>query len=246
MRVQNTVENNLQVWDRQYVWREDGDEWDGQARACGQPYETWKGSVVKTFLSPNITSSSIVLEIGPGHGRWSKELAGRCLELILIDLSPNCIQFCRELLSEHDNIRYIVNDGRALMGVAETSVDFIWSFDAFVHMDRETIASYLGEIRRVLKPGAMAIIHHAGRSHPFLWLAPILSGSQRGKHVYDRLTLGGVRETDGWRSNISRELFRGLASKKGLRVSSQVQRWGPNSEFGVPRFGDFVTTLFKT
>ncbi len=96
--MKNTVENKLRLWNQDYGWSKRGDEWDGQARFCGQPYNQWKQSIVDTFIVSN-TANSVVLEIGPGHGRWSRIIAGLCRQLILVDLSPQCIQFCKNLLS---------------------------------------------------------------------------------------------------------------------------------------------------
>ena len=90
--MKNTIDNNFATWDRRHGWPLDGDEWDGQARDCGQPYERWKKSLVDTLILPNISNGSVVLEIAPGHGRWSKEIAGVAKELILVDLSPTCIE----------------------------------------------------------------------------------------------------------------------------------------------------------
>ena len=42
--MQNTIQGNLKTWDREHHWAHDGDEWDGQARYCGVPYDEWKSS----------------------------------------------------------------------------------------------------------------------------------------------------------------------------------------------------------
>jgi hypothetical protein len=146
--MRNSIEDNLVFWDQQYDWPKDGDEWDGQARFCRQPYDAWKKSLVETFVAPNISLSSVVLEIAPGHGRWSKEMVGRCKELILVDLSPSCIGFCKEIFASYHHVRYITNDGMSLNAVEDNGVDFVWSYDSFVHMDKDTIGSYLAACRR--------------------------------------------------------------------------------------------------
>jgi SAM-dependent methyltransferase len=43
----------------------------------------------------------------------------------------------------------------------DDSVDFVFSFDSFVHIDREIVDAYLGEIGRILKPGGKGFIHHS-------------------------------------------------------------------------------------
>ena len=254
--MKNTVENNLRAWDQNHDWPKDGDEWIGQAKYSRQPYNKWKTSLVETFIAPNVNVGSVVLEIAPGHGRWSKEMVNRCKELILVDLSPNCIEYCKELFGSHHHVRYIVNDGKTLTGVENNYVDFVWSYDSFVHMDKDTIGSYLEEINRVLRPGGKAIIHHAGRKHAFLWLGFLRHWGTRGKKLYKRISMEkpkdkklrakeNSRYSDGWRSNVSKRVVRKLAVHKGLVVEDQVRYWGRNNEFGVPRFGDWITILTK-
>jgi ubiquinone/menaquinone biosynthesis C-methylase UbiE len=242
-RMRNSIENNFRKWNDDYDWPKDGDEWDGQARFSGQPYEAWKDSIVATFLAPNLSPESVVLEIAPGHGRWSNEIVDRCGRLILVDLSPNCIEFCQRRFASHDNVEYLVNDGRSLQGVADDSVDFVWSYDAFVHIGADVIDHYLRELRRVLKPGGQAAIHHAGRTHSFLWLGFLRDFGALGTNVYKALSMGKVGDDDGWRSNVSQRTIRQLATHHGLRVQDQLQTWGKNNEFGLERYGDFVTTL---
>ncbi|VVM06591.1 hypothetical protein MAMT_01303 [Methylacidimicrobium tartarophylax] len=93
--MRNTREANLRVWNKEYSWSEDGEEWKGQAHLCGVPYAEWKVSVVEHLLAPGIAPGGTVLEIGPGHGRWTAEILPRCGRTILVDLSPNCIEHCR-------------------------------------------------------------------------------------------------------------------------------------------------------
>lgn len=91
--MKNSIENNLKKWNDEYGWGADGDEWNGQSRVSGQPYPEWKVSIVKTFIEPNLGPNVVVLEIAPGHGRWTREMIGRCRELFLVDLSPTALSF---------------------------------------------------------------------------------------------------------------------------------------------------------
>lgn len=249
--MKNSVEINLKIWNEEHAWRKDGDEWDGQASYCEKPYEEWKAALIDEFLMPNLASSSnagrcpVVLEIAPGHGRWTQEIVERCKELYLVDLSTNCIEFCKERFSGYDHVRYFVNNGRSLDCIEDQNIDFVWSFDSFVHMDEETITSYLGEISRVLKTGGIAIIHHAGRRHRLLWLQFLGSMGELGERLYRHLSLKNANNGDGWRSNMSRQLFKRIANDAGLVATKQSQYWGRKNEFGVPRYGDYITTLRK-
>ena len=251
--MRNTIENNRRRWDEEHKWRRGGNEWVGQAKASGQPYRKWKRSVVRTFIAPNVRRRFTVLEIGPGRGRWSRKIAERCRELILVDLSPSCIDHCRELFGEDGNVTYVVGDGRSLPGVADGSVDFVWSYDAFVHMDPGTIAAYFAEIERVLRPGGKAVIHHSGRRHRRLRLRFLRHLGKWPARLYTRLSLEQpddprlreLQRDGGWRADVSKRMVKELAAEAGLKVKKQVRWWGENKEFGVPRYGDWIATLRK-
>lgn len=241
----NSIESNLAVWDEAYQWPEDGDEWSGQARYCNQNYEDWKSSIVDTFINPYLSRDSSVLEIAPGHGRWTQDIIGNCGQLTLIDLSPSCIAHCRKLFSDHDNIAYLVNDGKSLEGVEDESVDFIWSFDSFVHMSRSVIDDYFREIHRVLKEGGVAIIHHAGRNDFSTRLNFLRSAGKTGRRIYKFISIKRLRGDDGWRSDISRQAVAGLAMKNGLTVDSQVRSWGSQNQYSVEKYRDYISILRK-
>lgn len=242
MNGKNTIENNRRLWDQDYDWPEDGDEWNGQAAYCGQDYSLWKQALIDHFVTPRLHARATLLEIGPGHGRWARHIAGRCGMFYLADLSTSCLEHCRSILGE-DHLAYIPTDGHSLTGVPDASVDFAWSYDVFVHIGPADIAGYLRDLARVLKPGGEAVIHHAGRSDAILPLDGIRQWGPFFLKLYNRLSLGVWSTTDGWRSAISRECFARLATEAGLEVVRQQQEFGPGNAFAVRRFGDWITTL---
>ncbi len=240
---ENSVAENLRVWDREYGWPEDGEEWQGQAIACGVPYADWKAALIERLIVPYAAPGSTVLEIAPGHGRWTEALAARAGRLILVDLSPSCIAFCQERFRDHAGLAPFVGDGRSLPPALRAEVDLVWSFDAFVHIGPADIAAYLVEMRRVLRPGGLAVIHHANRRH---WTLPLHGMRQlgpRGATLYRYLSLGLDEVQDGWRSPVSARRFRSLAKAAGLEVVEQLSRWGDGDRYGVPRFRDRVSVL---
>ena len=95
------------------------------------------------------------------------------------------MEFCKKLFASYHHVRYITNNGMSLNEVEDNDVDFVWSYDSFVHMDKDTIGNYLGEIYRVLKPEGKAVIHHPGRTHTFLWLGFMMSWGKIGTHIYN-------------------------------------------------------------
>ena len=216
------IERNLRQWDQKHPWSQDGDEWSGQAAVCKVPYEVWKESLVANLLLPNLTGETTALEIAPGHGRWTEYIARHARHVIVVELSPSCLAFCRDRFADLSNIDYYLTTGSTLPRFAAGRVDFVWSYDSFVHMDKGVISSYLAEIRRVLKPGGTATIHHSDVADP-------------GSHQQNG--------APGWRSAMSGALMRELAETAGLAVLSQFTYWDEEAKIGVPRFGDQITTV---
>ena len=103
---------------------------------------------------------------------------------------------------------------------ANNSVQFIWSFDSFVHIEPDITAAYMAEFARVLSPGGRCVIHHPGTP----------SFSQRA---------------NGGRSELTSQLVARLASGHGLAVLSQVDSWGPGLRSNTKLFADCVSTLEK-
>ena len=214
------VAKNLKRWDKDHAWPEHGDEWNRQAAACGIDYPQWKASLVAHLIAPHVGPATHVLEIAPGHGRWTEYLIARAGRVTAVDLSPSCIDYCRQRFAGAANVDYHVTDGTSLPPDAQ--VDFVWSFDAFVHMDRDVIASYLREIARVLKPGGAAIVHHSN-------VADFETHTQA--------------KAEGWRAPMTAALFAELARDAGLAVEDQFVHWDADGRIGVPRLGDRITQM---
>lgn len=242
MNGSNSIENNRRIWDRDYAWPADGDEWNGQAAHCGQPYPRWKAALIEAFIEPRLRPDAVVLEIGPGHGRWARHMAGRVAHTYLADLSPSCLEFCRGVLGD-DGVSYVPTDGHSLTGVPDGVVDFAWSYDVFVHIGPEDVAGYLRDLARVLRPGGEAVIHHAGRRHALLPVDGVRQWGGVWLKAYNYLSIGAWSTDDGWRSAISRRRFARMATAAGLEVVHQQQDFGPGNAFAVRRYGDWITTL---
>lgn len=238
----NSIENNRRVWDRDYHWLADGDEWNGQAAYCGQPYAAWKEALVAAFLAPAVCLDSAVLEIGPGHGRWTRFIRDHCGMLYLADLSANCLDFCRREFGDARTV-YVPTDGHSLAGIPDAAIDFAWSYDCFVHIGPRDTAGYLRDLRRVLKPGGRAVIHHPGRRHALLWLDGLRRCGPLALKTYTWMSLGTWSTDEGWRASMSRRRFARFAREAGLEVMCQQQGFGAGNAYGVWRYGDWITTL---
>lgn len=236
----NSVVDNLAQWDIRDPWPKNGDEWGGQARACGVAYEDWKAGIMARY-GPFLATGGTVLEIGPGHGRWSEWLVERAGLLVLCDISPNCLDACRGRLAGRGRVRTHVSQGDDLPADLTRQVDAVWSYDCFVHVGPLQCERYLFEIARVLRPGGVAVVHHADRP----------SGSVARAVARIRSWFREKSDTaadHGWRSRVSRRDIRRWARRAGLVLVRQETTWdglspGGHCRIGVPRFGDCITVL---
>jgi SAM-dependent methyltransferase len=240
-----SVDWNHEVWGSEHKWDSSGDEWSGMAAYCGQPYPEWKAALVENFLLPDLGPARDVLEVAPGHGRWSSLMVGAVHSLTLVDLSQSCIDACRERFADASNVTYIVNDGTSLSGVPDESLDFIWSFDSFVHMEGDIIASYLREFARVLRPGGRIVIHHADKRPVAVKLAPTLKRAGTPGRVILRLLGQGRLRDSGNRSEVSRFSVARDAQAVGLSVIKQTDRWGTGGKCTVGKYHDTITLLSR-
>jgi cyclopropane fatty-acyl-phospholipid synthase-like methyltransferase len=114
------------------------------------------------FLLPYVHPDFTCVEIGPGGGRWTRYLM-TCLELY-------CVELYQELLDElatnfrAPGLQLIRNNGTDFPGVPDGSTDFLFSYGTFVHLERDAIAAYLANMKRLLKPKTNVVIHYSDKS----------------------------------------------------------------------------------
>ena len=202
-----TTEQNFVAWEHDYEWSAEGDEW---SVSWGTAAAQWHGCLLPRLR--HFLPARHILEIAPGHGRWTQYLLDLAERLTIVDLSPACIEVCGRRFARHEHIEYVVNDGRSLTAVADASIDLVFSFDSLVHVEADTINDYLHEICRVLGPDGAAFVHH----------------SNIGQYVMDV-----EREADALPATHSRALsvtadrFDEMASAAGLRcISQELIAWG--------------------
>src|SRR5262249_3583342 len=138
-----TIAENKDLFDSSYDWSRGGEEW---SQWWGMAQAQWAGSLyprVFPFLKGRI------LEIAPGHGRWTQFLRDHCTSLIGVDLAPSCVNECRRRFKTDPHLHFEVGDGRMLSMVADTSIDFAFSFDSLVHAEADVLETYAVELARV-------------------------------------------------------------------------------------------------
>jgi SAM-dependent methyltransferase len=199
-----TIEQNERQWDS-YQWRDQGDEW---SKRWGGPDYQWSGTLyprVREFLP-----AGTILEIAPGHGRWTHYLLSHCDRLIGVDLSAGCVAACTERFADRPQASFHKNDGRSLAAVPDGEVDFAFSFDSLVHAERDVLESYVHELARKLAPDGVAFIHHSN-------IAPYVD-PKTGKLPFDNI---------GWRgATMSASLFEQFCREAGLCcIGQELVNW---------------------
>ena len=137
-----------------------GDEW-------GNVADTIK--LIEQYIYPYITKTSTVGEIGVGGGRIASKISSHVKKLYCFDISEPMLERAKNALSNYSNINYILLTEASLPESLSSSLDFIYSFDVFVHLDLHTIWKYFLEIRRILKPGGKAFLHTTNLKSPKGW-----------------------------------------------------------------------------
>jgi len=199
----HTPMDNRRLWSA-YDWSGGGEEWGPQEGRL---------ALIDAKLEGRLPPDAVIIEIGPGAGRWSAELQPLAARLTLVDVTEMAIELCRRRFSEMQNVEVLRTAGASLPGVASASADLVWSMEAFVHMAPVDVAAYVAEIARVLKPGGLALVHHAGRYH-----------------------------RRGWRAPMTARLFARLATDQGLFVEEQFDSWGKKG-FNVHASHDTISVL---
>jgi cyclopropane fatty-acyl-phospholipid synthase-like methyltransferase len=97
-----------------------------------------------------------VLEIGCGAGRITRALAKLFGEVHAVDVSGEMVSRARHALADHTNAYVYQNNGKDLSILPPGPYDFAFSMIVFQHIpSREVIYSYVREVHRLLRPGAL-------------------------------------------------------------------------------------------
>lgn len=114
---------------------------------------------IKHKLDALITPQSTVLELGTLNGKWTRYLL-EAKKVICVDINTEFITWISERYSNYlSKISFYITQGDELAGIEGNSVDLVFSIDTLVRVEKESIYAYLHEIKRVLKPKGVAILH---------------------------------------------------------------------------------------
>jgi SAM-dependent methyltransferase len=204
----NSASLNKAIWEA-WDWSASGDEWTTSPE--------WKRAFIRNVLEREIPTRQDILEIGPGAGRWTESLLERARRYIGVDISSTCVEHCRKRFGSDSRATFVVGSGSDLAAVADRSIDAIWSYDAFVHINSAEVAGYVEEFWRVLRPGAAAVIHHGA--------------------------VGGA--TGGWRSNLTATALAEMVARRGLVLEKSFDHWVDGSTVHTLSYGDRIAVIRK-
>ncbi len=146
-----------------------------------------------------------VCELGCGPGHVARYLSDRGVEASGCDLSPAMIEEARRL---HPGVTFREQDMLAL-DAPDASLAGVVSFYAIVHLLPEHLTAAFREMRRVLRPGGLALVaFHVGRG---------------GGETVRPGELWGVAVTLDWVFFRTADVVRSLA-EAGLAVTETIER----------------------
>jgi Methyltransferase domain len=104
---------------------------------------------IKPFINPN----TVVLEIGPGRGAWTKAISERNPKHIYaVDVVPP--DHFLEYVGRSSNIDYIQTNDFSLGEIQDGSIDYFFSFGCFCHLRPEMCIAYIDALAIKMKCGA--------------------------------------------------------------------------------------------
>ena len=209
---------------RYYIWAEAADSEESFRASGARDYKRYvAGFLPALHLDP---AKRVALEIGCGPGRVSEFFARDFHALIALDVSREMLKIGRKRVPA-DNVLWLCNDGLSTVPIADNSVDFIFSLSVFQQIpDAATIAGYVKEAGRVLKPEGWFIFQVM--NHPHLaagsWTASLFL-SRRFHVPRFRVYKPDVLDAGPIRMGIIRR----ACAESGLEVARVLHRWTQNT-----------------
>ena len=157
-----------------------------------------------------------VLEVAPGPGFLSIELAKRGLQVRAVDISKTFVEIAqRNAAAEGVNARFELGNAAALP-VNDESVDFLVCRAAFKNFTEPVKA--LQEMRRVLRPGGKALLIDLRRDVPMTEIRHYVNGL-------------GVSTLNRWFMML---VFRNMLIKRAYRLE-EIRRMALEAGWAEPR-----------
>ena len=153
-------ERDERPWDKQFrQWIREAEEQGKDPNDVGDQYWSSPINGLEKYYYPVFDKNSVVLELGPGSGRYTRHLIDRCKEMVLVDYSKAVCEWCRTYFAGKP-MRIIHCTDYRLDEIADSSIDAVISNGVFEHIYPEGTFQYLRAFQRVMKPGARGCINY--------------------------------------------------------------------------------------
>ena len=151
------MQNEVQTFYDQYAEK----EW---AR-FEDPLGILEFSTGRHLISKYLKGSGAVCDIGAGSGRYCEFLARLGYEATFVDLSPELVAIARKNLSERgiEISDFVCGSATDLSMFDDAQFDQALLMGPMYHLvEKEERQSALSELRRIIKPGGMAVVTYFG------------------------------------------------------------------------------------
>ena len=191
----HTIDINRYRW-QNYNWSEFGEEWTESAKLYkGIDPQKWKQSLINNLMLKNFEKDRIIVEIGSGAGRWTEHLQKIAKKIIVTDITQKSIEICKKRFELKNNVEYkIIKNG--LDFIDDNYIEYVWSYDVFVHINPSDVENYVKDLSRILKPNGLAIIHHSG-------------------------SFASYKDRSAWRAYLGKKQFANFIDKYGMKIIEQ-------------------------
>jgi ubiquinone/menaquinone biosynthesis C-methylase UbiE len=117
---------------------------------------------LEQLVFPRIGDRSVVCELGPGTGVYTRHISGAITagELHVVDSDPNAIEFLRKHLPPNPAVCLYRNSGTELPFDKAGWIDLVFCASMFTGGNLSYFYRYLQEFRRVLKPGGLCVFDY--------------------------------------------------------------------------------------
>jgi SAM-dependent methyltransferase len=118
--------------------------------------------ILQATTYPHLKPNSLVCEVGPGTGRFSRHIATRITEgaLHLVDHSAWMVRFLADYFRAQPHVHTHLGDGQSLPFERTNWLDVVFVAGTIVALKLGTIRLYALDFARHLKPGGVVIFDY--------------------------------------------------------------------------------------